>query len=342
MKSQKYYLYKRSNGYWYIGYLINRRRAWKSSGTKRKNEALKILTRFDEQAKHDFSEMTFSEFEKQFILQQTTNLRDSTIKRIYSPAFLAFKKICGDKLLTSYSLKDVEIYKKIRSEACAPTTVNIEFRTLRAAFNVAIQWKFIQENPFVKSKQLKFPVIPPLYLSKEEIQKVLATVREPLLKDLFTIAVLTGMRQGEILNLTWDKVNLENKQICITNNDNFMTKNGSTRIIPMNDQVCSILTRRNHEKNSNTFVFEYNSNRLLPGYVQSKFKKYIRAIGLNDKLHFHSLRHTFATWLVQGGVNIYEVQKLLGHSSVRVTEIYSHLAASELHSAVNKIFLPLN
>ena len=58
---------------------------------------------------------------------------------------------------------------------------------------------------------------------------------------------------------------------------------------------------------------------------------------LNNKLHFHSLRHTFATWLVQDGVNIYEVQKLLGHSSVKVTEIYSHLVANELHNAVNKL-----
>ncbi|MBI5475218.1 MAG: tyrosine-type recombinase/integrase [Ignavibacteriales bacterium] len=63
---------------------------------------------------------------------------------------------------------------------------------------------------------------------------------------------------------------------------------------------------------------------------------------LNSKLHFHSLRHTFATWLVQDGVNIYEVQKLLGHSNMKVIEVYSHLVTSKLHSAVNKISLRLN
>ncbi len=63
---------------------------------------------------------------------------------------------------------------------------------------------------------------------------------------------------------------------------------------------------------------------------------------MSEKLHFHSLRHTFATWLVQEGVSIYEVQQLLGHSSISVTQVYSHLAASELHGAVNKIQVVLN
>ena len=72
------------------------------------------------------------------------------------------------------------------------------------------------------------------------------------------------------------------------------------------------------------------------------FKAYVIAAGLNDRLHFHSLRHTFATWLVQSGVGIYEVQKLMGHSSVAVTQVYAHLAPSELHSAEEKIALSLN
>jgi len=72
------------------------------------------------------------------------------------------------------------------------------------------------------------------------------------------------------------------------------------------------------------------------------FKRCVRKAGLSDKPHFHSFRHTFATWLVQEGVSIYELQKLLGHRSISVTQIHSHLAASELHSAVNKISVSLN
>ena len=60
--------------------------------------------------------------------------------------------------------------------------------------------------------------------------------------------------------------------------------------------------------------------------------------GIQKKgLHFHSLRHTFASWLVQEGVSLYEVQRLLGHSNISVTEIYAHLQPCQLHSAVNKL-----
>jgi site-specific recombinase XerD len=62
----------------------------------------------------------------------------------------------------------------------------------------------------------------------------------------------------------------------------------------------------------------------------------------NHRLHLHSLRHTFASWLVQDGVSLYEVQKLLGHSSIAVTEIYSHLQPEQLHETVNRLKVSLN
>lgn len=90
------------------------------------------------------------------------------------------------------------------------------------------------------------------------------------------------------------------------------------------------------------YVFDRNGGRKTGSYIAHMFKKFVRKAGLNERLHFHSLRHTFATCLVQSGVSIYEIQKLLGHSSIVITQMYSHLAASELHRAVNKISPELN
>lgn len=70
--------------------------------------------------------------------------------------------------------------------------------------------------------------------------------------------------------------------------------------------------------------------------------QYVHKLGLNEKLHFHSLRHTFASWLVQNGVSLYEVQKLLGHGNISVTQVYAHLQPERLHSTVNRISITLN
>ena len=78
----------------------------------------------------------------------------------------------------------------------------------------------------------------------------------------------------------------------------------------------------------------YPANIISQDRITKTFKKYVIKSKLNPKLKFHSLRHTFASWLVQRGVSIYEVSKLLGHSDIKVTEIYAHLKPENLRNAV--------
>src|ERR1051326_2551974 len=97
MSPKKFYLYKRPNGYWYIGYRQDSRRLWKSADTKNKNEALKVLRNFEEHMKKDVPRVTFDDFVKRFLLLQANNLRASTLTRIYLRAFQAFRSICGNE-----------------------------------------------------------------------------------------------------------------------------------------------------------------------------------------------------------------------------------------------------
>ena len=96
------------------------------------------------------------------------------------------------------------------------------------------------------------------------------------------------------------------------------------------------------KQSTGEYVFSLNDTRILESRVTHKLKDYIRLAQLNHKLHFHSLRHTFASWLVQDGVSLYEVQKLLGHSNIAVTQVYSHLQPETLHSTVNRISFSSN
>jgi integrase len=286
--------------------------------------------------------MTLSEYVDYFFELKRNSLRETTLERIYRPSFKALLSLCGNKPLSSYTVADVEVFKSERLRNCAPTTVNIEFRTLRAAFNFAVEIGLIERSPFSKSSLIRIPEQLPIYISQQEFPRFCAQIDDPELKDLFYFAVMTGMRQGEILNLKWSEIDLERKLIVVSSGAGFLTKTGKTRTLPMNDTVFDILSRKAGMAPTCPFVFHRKNCQFKASYVTHQFKKCMRAAHLNDKLKFHSLRHTFATWLVRNGCSIYEVQKLLGHSDVKTTQMYAHLLASELHSTVNKINLTIN
>ena len=86
-----------------------------------------------------------------------------------------------------------------------------------------------------------------------------------------------------------------------------------------------------------------NDRQLRADWVAHLFKRYVRKANLSNlDIHFHSLRHTFASWLVQDGTSIYIIKDFLGHSDVKTTAVYSHLQPTQLHSEVNKISIVLN
>jgi len=281
--------------------------------------------------------MKLSEFILEFCELQKTTLRSSTLKRIYLPAFKSFQSICGDKSLTEYSPRDVERFKARRMESCEPTTVSIEFRTMKSAFSCAVRWEILNANPFLKSKPPKLPDRDPVFLTEEEFRRLLEIVDVPVLRDLFLLAAFTGARQGEILNLSWPQVDMDHRIIRITNTSEFTTKSGKGRTVPMNHVIYEMLSRRLLLRDCCKYVFHRRGQRLTQSYVGHRFKRYVRRAGLSEKVRFHSLRHSFASWLVQKGANLYEVQQLLGHADYRTTQMYAHLDVGSLTSAVNKL-----
>jgi integrase len=156
-----------------------------------------------------------------------------------------------------------------------------------------------------------------------------------LLKDIFLFAFFTGARISEILNLKWSDIDFKNNQIRISNSDEFITKSGKERVIPIHIKVQELFSRLDK---STEFVFVKNHNhRYSRNYVTHRFKHYAGKTGLPENIHLHSCRHSFASLCVQSGVDLYSVKALLGHSNITTTEIYSHLSLSHLQSAVDKI-----
>ena len=333
-------LFRRSNGIYYICYEDDGKRRWKSTNQTHRADALKELFQFEKLRDQYKTRTPLESFIKDFLAHTEVTWSQKTLE-IYKRALQRLHLLVGNKLLTSITPKEVDLYRAARAKEVAPVSVNIDLRSLRAAFSTAVRWKLITENPFKKVPLLRVPDQLPIYFSKEDFQKFVSVIRESWFKDLVVVAVSTGLRRGELLNLKWEDVDFGRRLLHIHSTDSFKTKAGKRRAVPMNETVLLILSQR-AQANQAEHVFTFNGRRVLEDLATKKFKDYVREVGINPKLHFHSLRHTFATWLVQGSVSIYEVQKLLGHSNISVTQVYSHLASSELHDAVEKISVAMN
>jgi integrase len=332
------FLFKRSNGIYYYVNTINGKQVWRSTGARSRAEAEKVHAK----TTHDgpsAKELTLVDFIPQFQSYAETNLAPTTVL-LYQQAAKVFIRIIGNYPLSAYRVQQVEIFKAQRSKEVSSVKVNIDFRTLRALFETALRWNLIEKNPFRGIKQIRIPQQQPAYLTKGEFSQLMEVVDMPWFKNLIIFAVCTMMRAGEIVTLTWDSVDLGRRLIFVRNTDEFRTKTSKTRTVPMNEWVINLLLTR-PTKNGRIFTFP-NGEALSVPYVSHRFKKYVNKAGLPFKIHFHSLRHTGASWLVQDGVSIYAVQKILGHSSVVTTQIYSHMEVEGLFPSVNRIsaFLP--
>jgi len=216
-------------------------------------------------------------------------------------------------------------------------SANIYLRTLKAAFGIAVRFKLIEDNPFRNCKLFRVPPNEPAYVTKEGFAALLAALEKSWLRYIVVVAVLTGMRRGELVNLRWNDIDLRNRLIHIRNKEDFIVKSMRPRSIPINQDLLALLLRI---PKGSEFLFIDEKGRPLKGsYVAKKFKQAARGCGLSERIHFHSLRHTYASWLVQSSTPLVEVQKLLGHSSVITTQIYSHLEENHLRAAAERIQL---
>lgn len=221
----------------------------------------------------------------------------------------------------------------------APEGYRVYFRNLKAAFNKAQSWEYVTQNPFAKVKLPKHQKEYPSYISRSELNKIIAHTENDVLKELFFFAFHTGCRLSEIVHLKWKNIDYEKQEIIIGDGD-FITKSRSQRLIPIQGKLLQRLrmwSKSWHKLRDNPsgYVFaNKNGYHFNSDYVSKSFKKACRSVGMDERIHFHSLRHSFASALVQNEANLYAVKSILGHSSITTTEIYSHLNSKALHQAV--------
>lgn len=245
---------------------------------------------------------------------------------------------------------------------------------LSVLFNWCIDEGLLQgENPCEQIRVLKKKKKVPEYLTPKQLRRLLRAIEADVemkeaeegrirdgqvtwLKDVILLAVNTGLRRGELCNLRWRDVDLDTGFVTVRSHgearEDFQTKSGDERGVPLSEEAAEILRRLYVEReaeveghagpgegNPSGYVLRgYHGGRLNGQYASKKFKKYVRLVKLPDSISFHSLRHTCASWMVQRGVSLLIVQAVLGHSDVKVTQKYAHLAPDVMRAGIQQAF----
>lgn len=247
-----------------------------------------------------------------------------------------------DKPLTAICAFDLERFKAQRLKAgIKPSTVNRDLSRIRGALSCAVDWGMIEQHPMRTVKQAKGADDSRVrYLTHEEERQLRAGLqqrcqdrRAPHLLPMVLVALNTGMRRGELLGLDWADVNLPGKLVTVTVAN---AKSRKARHIPLNSEAHDTLARWGQQGAGIGLVFPSPRTGRRMDNISSSWEELCDTIALPG-FRFHDLRHTFASRLVMAGVDLNTVRELLGHSDIRMTLRYAHLAPDKLAEAVARL-----
>jgi excisionase family DNA binding protein len=327
---------------WYIYYRFEGRRIRKAvKGALSRADALKVLQVEVADAfrgKHGFKKqekkLSFAEFASEYLESYAKPNKKSWRDDLCCVEIL--NGYFGNIFLDEITPQEVERLKADRlKKGNSPARVNRYLALLKKMFNLAIDWGYAKENPIRKIKFFPEDNLKERILSPQEECRLLECSAEHL-RPIVIAALHTGMRRAEILNLRWAQVDLKKRTISVER-----TKSGKTRVIPINEVILGVLEAQKQKNLSSPYVFLAPRSQRPLKDVKTAFNAAVRRAGIKG-LRFHDLRHTFASRLIEQGVDLITVKELLGHYSVTITQRYTHSRSELKQRAVESLAKPLS
>lgn len=271
-----------------------------------------------------------------------------TIKRI------GYGRIIGeDTAKRICKALDIDISKEfkliVEEKTFSDKTIRNYHALLRKILATAVVWQVIPSNPCERVQPPKVRRKESYCMSESEVDTMLCNLPREILpvQAFIYLALDTGARRGELLGLTWDDVDFAKHLIDINKSLLYLASEGvftddtkneySKRIVKISETSMRFLSMLHNEQikqaeklgtawvNSNHVFVDELGNPMRPDFITRRFKRFVKDCGLSDKIHLHTLRHTSASLLVYGGINLKAVSSRLGHASTQTTAmIYEH------------------
>lgn len=237
--------------------------------------------------------------------------------------------------LVSQHRNELLAEKTPRNKPRSNATVVRYLATLSHAFSVAMKdWQWVSDNPVSKISKPRQARGRERFLSDAERERLLNACKRSSSPHLYTVVVLaisTGMRRGEIMNLQWKDVNLQTGTIILS-----ATKNDTSRAVPLGNLALALLQERFLSRRQDTPLVFPGSVRSKPIELKKPWEAAVKAAQLED-FRFHDLRHTAASYLAMNGATTMEIAAVLGHKTLQMVKRYSHLTHSHTAAVVRSM-----
>lgn len=248
------------------------------------------------------------------------------------------------------SLKDIvpqmiDKYKAKRvREGASNKTVNHELGCLSHIMKMAIRWRYAEHNPVSSVEKMRVPERSPLYLSLEEIDRLLEACKGSHIYPIIMTAIHTGLRKSELLTLRWSDIDFDQGMITVQPKKDWHTKNYKPRTAFMTPALHETLLEHQRQQTElgvkSEYVFTYQGKRIKHG-IDDSLATAVKKAGLekggSKKVTLHVLRHTFASQLALAGVPLRDIQELMGHQSFQTTLQYAHLSEEHVKKQVLRL-----
>lgn len=328
------YLYKRGQ-VWYCDFVFRGVRYRNPLGTNKALAIEKVIQWKKDLHNTKYAPTEFNSFVNRYFDWASTNKNIKTIARDK----LAFKYLKEFK--TIKDLKDLsplvldEFKSWLIKQGKKNHNVNRLIQSIKTAIHRAEDWELIEKRSYSIVKKMKVPKGRILFYTPEEVKKLLQFVPDNW-KVVVLLGSRAGLRRGEIANLQWKDIDFDKNILTIQSKENWHPKTYECRDIPIDTMLLKEL-KNIYSGDKDDYVAKTEQNKVftLMG-ISAGFRKIIKRSEIK-KGSLHTLRHTFASHLVQNGVDLYTVSKLLGHSSIKTTEIYAHLSPNTFAKALTKL-----
>jgi integrase/recombinase XerD len=328
-------LYRRNNSnVWWVRFQHNGTRVQRSSGKSRKADALRFLARALEEERlrqeQGYLKVRFGVLCAEYIKLHLPILSPRT-RISYHGHLRVLKAHFGEDCYIDGIRKAhvAAFVSELKKGGMKTPTIRGYLATLSSLFSFAERAGWVPQNPILRLDKRAIPEAQPRtrFLSRDEYRCLLAA-SPPHLHPLIEVAVETGMRLEELLSLKWEQVDLERREVRLV-----LTKSKRPRIVPLSDRAVAVLVAGRRDHRASTYVFINSATGERYRTIKRAFRTACRRARLED-VRFHDLRHTFASWAVQSGVDLYPLSRILGHSTIQMTIRYAHLSTKRLHEVI--------